>query len=69
MIWINENFDGGEFEYIDEKKEKIKIKPKNNLSIISNNKLPHRVLPVIKGVRFSLIMFFEIGKKKELTLI
>ena len=69
LLYLNENFNGGEFEYINEEKEKIKIKPKTNLSIITNDKLYHRVLPVTKGERFSLVMFFQIGKKKELTLI
>lgn len=69
LLYLNENFNGGDFEYINENKEKIKIKPKTNLSIITNNKLLHRVLPVTEGERFSLVLFFEINKKKEKTLI
>lgn len=69
LLYLNENFDGGEFEYINGENQKIKIKPKINLSIISNDKLYHRVSPVINGERFSLVMFFGVGKKKENTLI
>lgn len=69
LLYLNEDFNGGEFEYINEKKTKIKIKPKKNLSIIIDNKIQHRVLPVISGVRFSLVMFFQINKKRKLTLI
>lgn len=69
ILYLNENFIGGDFEYMNENKEKIKIKPKTNLSIISNNQLLHRVLPVTEGERFSLVLFFEINRKKEITLI
>jgi len=69
ILYLNENFNGGDFEYINENKEKIKIKPKTNLSIISNNQLFHRVLPVTEGERFSLVLFFEINRKKEITII
>jgi len=67
LLYLNENFSGGEYEYI--AKERIKIKPKINLSIISNNKVSHRVLPVTKGERFSLVIFFNINKKNNKTLI
>lgn len=67
LLYLNENFSGGEYEYID--KEIIKIQPKINLSIISDNKLPHRVLPVKTGERFSLVMFFNLNKKTNKTVI
>lgn len=69
ILYLNENFEGGEFEYINNENSNIKIKPKSNLCIISTDKLQHRVLPVKNGERFSLVMFFNIGKKNELTLI
>ena len=69
LLYLNENFEGGDFEYINEKKEKIKIKPKTNLSIISNSELYHRVLPVTNGERFSLVVFLKVKNKKETTLI
>lgn len=69
LLYLNENFEGGEFEYIDEKDTKIKIKPKNNMCIISKKELLHRVLPVISGERFSLVTFFKTYKKDKITLI
>jgi hypothetical protein len=68
LLYLNDDFDGGEFEYMNRNK-KIKIKPKLNLSIITNNTIYHRVSPVTSGERFSLVMFFNINKKKEITLL
>lgn len=69
LLYLNENFTGGEFEYINSKNKKVQITPKTNLSIVSNYKLNHRVLPVLDGIRFSLVMFFDVQNKKETTLI
>jgi len=70
IIYLNDEFKGGELEYINEKNKRIKINPKKNLYVIMDKKLQHRVLPVIEGIRYSLIFFFEReGKKKEITLI
>jgi hypothetical protein len=76
LIFLNDNFtggefeyiDGGEFEYIDDKKN-IKIKPKKNKAIVIDNTLFHRVLPVLYGERFTLVCFFEIVKKENKSLI
>jgi len=68
ITYINEDFEGGEFEYFF-KNQKIKIIPKINYSIILNKKIKHRVLNVINGYRFSLISFYTIIEKKEKTLI
>ena len=68
ITYINEDFEGGEFEYFF-KNQKIKMIPKINYSIILNKKIKHRVLNVINGCRFSLISFYTIIEKKEKTLI
>jgi hypothetical protein len=68
ITYINEDFEGGEFEYFF-KNQKIKIIPQINYSIILNKKIKHRVLNVINGYRFSLISFYTIIEKKEKTLI
>lgn len=68
ITYINENFEGGEFEYIFENQE-IKVAPKVNHSIIFNEKIRHRVLNVINGCRFSLISFYTRIEKKKKTLI
>ena len=62
ITYINEDFEGGEFEYFF-KNQKIKIIPKINYSIILNKKIKHRVLNVINGYRFSLISFYTIIEK------
>ena len=69
VIYLNDDFTGGEFEYKDINKKKIKIRPNKNLSIISNNHLKHRVLPVLSGERYSLVVFFNRKIDRETTLI
>ena len=59
VIYLNENFKGGELEYIDESGNKIIYIPKTNSGLIMTNKLLHRVLPVTEGERYSLVCFFE----------
>jgi hypothetical protein len=69
VTYLNENFSGGEFEYINELTENIKIKPNIGLSLVMNNKLYHRVLPVTNGVRYSLICGFDVVNKTSKTFI
>lgn len=69
IIYLNDDFTGGDFEYKDNNKNYIKIKPKKYLTIVMNDKLYHRVLPVSKGVRYSLVCFFHNEDKKQKSLI
>ena len=69
IMYLNDDFDGGEFEYIDENNKNIKIKPKKDLVIFSNNQLLHRVLPVTMGVRYSLVCFFKFQTKTKKTFL
>ncbi len=69
ILYLNDDFEGGEFEYIDENNKKIKINPKKNMMIISSNKLSHRVLPVTSGIRYSLICPFDFVIKDKKTLL
>jgi hypothetical protein len=69
IIYLNENFTGGDFEYKDDNKNYVKIKPKKYLTIVMNDKLYHRVLPVLDGVRYSLVCFFHNEDKKQKSLI
>jgi hypothetical protein len=68
ITYINNTFDGGEFEYI-ENKNLLKIKPIRNVSLFIDNKVRHRVLKITKNERFSLISFYNKKRKKEKTLI
>jgi predicted 2-oxoglutarate/Fe(II)-dependent dioxygenase YbiX len=69
VTYLNDDFEGGEFEYLDDFKSKVKITPKKNLSLIMNGYLKHRVLPVSKGERYSLVSFFDVIKKNKNTMI
>ena len=70
VSYINEDFEGGEFEYfILGVKPNQKIKPKRNLSLITNDKLLHRVLPVITGERYSIVVFCIIPNKDKKTML
>lgn len=69
VTYLNEDFEGGEFEYLDDTESKVKITPQKNLSLIMNGYLKHRVLPVRKGIRYSLVSFFDVIKKNKNTLI
>jgi hypothetical protein len=68
VTYINDIFDGGEFEYIENEKL-YKIKPVRNMSLIMDKKLKHRVLKITKDERFSLISFYNKHQKKEKTII
>jgi Rps23 Pro-64 3,4-dihydroxylase Tpa1-like proline 4-hydroxylase len=68
VTYLNEDFEGGEFEYIFND-EKIKIKPIINSSLIMDKKTKHRVLSVTNGERFSLVSFYNKIQKKQKTLI
>jgi hypothetical protein len=68
VTYINDTFDGGEFEYI-ENENVFKIKPIINMSLVMNNELKHRVLKITKNERFSLVSFYKKNQKKEKTLI
>ena len=69
VTYLNDDFEGGQFEYIISENENIKINPKKGLSIIIQSKALHRVLPVSSGVRYSCVFFFEYKPKNNQTLL
>lgn len=72
VTYFNLDFEGGEFEYIDENNNKVIINPEINLSLIMNDTLWHRIRKVTSGTRFSLVAFFKLidkYDKKEKTLL
>jgi len=69
VTYLNDDFIGGEFCYINEDGHEIKIQPKKYLTIFSNDKLQHKVLPVESGVRYSLVCFYMYQKKNKETII
>lgn len=69
ITFLNDNFLGGEFEYIDDNEVASQIKPKKGLSILQNNLLLHRVKNVIEGDRYTLICFLKTEIKNKKTLL
>lgn len=63
LIYLNDEFTGGEFEYM-EGNIPHKIQPTKGLTLRLDNKVLHRVLPVTTGIRYSLVIFIK--KKKTL---
>jgi predicted 2-oxoglutarate/Fe(II)-dependent dioxygenase YbiX len=70
VTFINDDYIGGEFSYLNKKNEEVFIQPKQNLTIILNgSEIKHRVCEVISGERFTLISFLEYEIKKNKTLL
>jgi hypothetical protein len=63
---INEEFEGGEFQWKDEEDNEHTVNVTNGLNLILIENPWHRVLNVTKGIRFSYAFFFNILKKKVL---
>jgi hypothetical protein len=69
VTYLNDEYIGGEFEYLNPSNKTIKIETKIGLSLIMNDTLMHRVSPVLSGNRYSLVCFFDLITKNEKTLI
>ena len=63
LIYLNDEFTGGEFEYMEDNIPHT-IQPTKGLTLRLDNKVLHRVLPVTSGIRYSLVIFIK--KKKTL---
>jgi predicted 2-oxoglutarate/Fe(II)-dependent dioxygenase YbiX len=69
VTYLNNEFIGGEFIYIDEIGKEQTIMPGKLMTLIMNDKLLHKVAPVNSGLRFSLVTFYELKRKKNRSLI
>lgn len=70
ITFINNDYVGGAFSYLNNKNEEIIIEPTSNLTIILNgSEIKHRVCEVVSGIRFTLISFLEYEIKKSKTLL
>ena len=58
ILYLNDDYIGGELEYVNDTNNRLKIIPQKKLVVIMNNQLEHRVLPITSGVRYSLVAFF-----------
>ena len=69
ILYLNDDYIGGELEYIDDTNNRLKIIPQKNLVVIMNNQLEHRVLPITSGVRYSLVAFFGFMDNQTKSII
>jgi hypothetical protein len=70
VCFLNNDFTGGIFEYLDE--GIVQIEPKPNTAVVFGPALRHRVLPVTEGVRYTLVAFLAENSylnKQDKTLI
>ena len=61
IVWLNEGFEGGDFQFHEGYLEDNIIKPTQGTIIMFPSWTLHRVTPVTKGTRYSLVSWF-LGK-------
>jgi predicted 2-oxoglutarate/Fe(II)-dependent dioxygenase YbiX len=69
ITYLNDDFTGGEFVYLDENNKSILVKPKKETAILQSNKLSHKVNPVTNGIRYSCVTFLNYVVKDKKTLL
>jgi len=69
ILYLNDDYVGGELEYINDTNNRVKIIPQKKLVVIMNNQLEHRVLPITSGVRYSLVAFFGFTDNQTKSII
>ena len=69
VTYINNEYDGGQLEWIDSDGKLQTIIPFENLSILIPKKIYHRVTPVTKGNRYSLALFFKLKLKDRKKIL
>ena len=69
VTYLNEDFVGGEFTYINDFGSTSKINPKTNKTLIMDKTLYHKVSPVSSGIRYSLVTFFNFNAKNTKTIV
>ena len=69
ILYLNDDYIGGELEYINDTNNRVKIIPQKKLVVIMNNQLEHRVLPITSGVRYSFAAFFGFMDNQTKSII
>lgn len=69
VLFLNDEFIGGNFEYKDFNGDINIITPKENRFIMMDKKYPHRVRNVIEGNRYTFVTFLSFQKKTSKTII
>ena len=62
VIQLNDTYKGGELEIKNIKEELVPIENKIGTLYIFNSRLLHRVVPVVEGVRYSLVNWVSLVK-------
>jgi len=61
-VLLNDNYEGGEFQFASYNKEECEISTpefnKTGMIIVFPSDIEHRVAPVTKGIRYSLVVWF-----------
>jgi PKHD-type hydroxylase len=65
VIQLNDTYEGGELEIKNIKGEMVPIENKIGTLYIFNSRLLHRVVPVVEGVRYSLVNWISLVKTKS----
>jgi predicted Rdx family selenoprotein len=68
VTFLNDDFVGGEFQYKLNGTQNI-IPEKYKTIVFTGKQIKHRVRPVIKGERYTLVTFWERKKKTQNSLI
>jgi hypothetical protein len=68
VTYLNDDYLGGDFEYFINNESFI-IKPKKGMTLVMTGELFHRVLPIVSGVRYSLVTFCRFSNKNKSLLI
>ena len=61
-VLLNDNYEGGEFQFATYSKEKCKIETpefnKIGSIVVFSSDMEHKIAPVTKGIRYSLVVWF-----------
>jgi len=71
VTFLNDDFEGGAFEYVDIRYQKIEqVKPSlYNTIVFEGCNIPHRVQPVSSGTRYTLVTFWGLDSKTTKTIL
>lgn len=69
VTYFENNFTGGEFQYLDNNEQLITLYPEPQMTIVMADKTYHRVCNVKSGIRYSLTAFYNVIEKKTKSLL
>lgn len=69
VIFLNDDFEGGELEFKSEETSNFQVKPKKNTAVVIKDKMKHKVNRVLSGNRYTLVCFLSLKEKRGKTTI